>query len=385
MSAGIACAVPAPYPVTINSRAQTAPPVVVYRGNESVYRLSFTDGDVASVIAAGEIPFMSWATNNAAAVNSTSSYAVVAGTTGVVDFTFSPASVNFTPGAYIYEAGVKSVTGNNRVYRQGKFQIYGSPVGSGVAAVTWATNMNWASFTWQNLPVWLLASNTNGWQVGAHSAWITNETDAIALAALATNKVVRWYEPIPEPHNWAEWDGMTNIVIYREAVSGTNFVVTLSENFADITISPTKPEWDTYVFPFVWSETWTGTMSSDDPAQLVLTGIDSALWTGTASSYPVNLLPANAGAQGTATVSIASFVYSTNVEYRYYLPTNAIPPELTNLDQLQGWLNNLYAGKGDFTNHTSTASIHVPIFIGTTNALPLLANRTNGVLYVEIP
>jgi len=34
---------------------------------------------------------------------------------------------------------------------------------------------------------------------------------------------------------------------------------------------------------------------------------------------------------------------------------------------------------------TVNGTTYVPIIIGTTNALPLIANRTNGVLYVEIP
>ena len=34
-------AAPAPYPLTINSRSQTAPPVTAYRGNEMTYQSFF--------------------------------------------------------------------------------------------------------------------------------------------------------------------------------------------------------------------------------------------------------------------------------------------------------------------------------------------------------
>lgn len=310
MSAGIACAVPAPYPVTINSRAQTAPPIVVYRGNESVYRLSFTDGDIASTISAGEVPFMAWATNNSAAVNSTSSYAIVSGSTGVVDFTFSPESVNFAPGAYIYETGVKSVTGNNRVYRQGKFQIYGSPVGSGVASVTWTTNLNWAAFTWQNLPVWLLASNTNGWQVGAHSAWLTNETDAIALDALATNQVIRLHDSQTATKFQTVENGTGTVWLVSPA---TNYTVTLSADFIE-TVTSTRPAWTNHVWPFA-DGGWVGVDAGVDPASLDY-GVGPSAWRAEeGATYPFVLSPVQ-NAQGTAVVS--QLVYSvTNVLSTY--------------------------------------------------------------------
>lgn len=356
MAASIVCAGPAPYPLTVNSRAQTAPPVIAYAGNETVYRVSYTDGDTASAISAGEIPFMAWATNNAAAVNSTSSYAIVAGTTGVVDFTFSPAAVNFAAGRYIYETGVKASNGNNRVYRQGTFQIYGSPVGSGVASVTWTTNMNWAAINWQNLPTWLSTpavtpAQTSGWVTASHAGFITtNDAESIVFNALFTNRVTRWYDPELSTR-WAEWDGGTNIVIYKAEVSGTNFVVTFSSDFEETTTHNTLI--GPWPFPFVLNDWFGEGWSEGLPASI---GYNSgvAQWIGTIDppEYPIFLIPAK-NAQGTATVSIASFNLTTNVEWRYVLPTNAIPPELANLDNLQGWLNNLYAGKTAFDGHVT--------------------------------
>lgn len=224
-----ASAAPAPYPLTVNSRAQTAPPVLVYRANEAVFRVTFTDGDTASDLT-GCTPFMSWATNAAALVNSTSSVSVVGLSTGLVDFTFSPSSVNYAAGRYVYEVGVLTSGGLPRVFRQGTFTIYDSPVGAGAGAIAWSTNVTWSSVAWIGLPdvtingvvgniktsvvytvtadsaqtavvvtgvqsnliaTALQPADTNGWTVSAHEAWLTEETDAIALAALSTNVTKR--------------------------------------------------------------------------------------------------------------------------------------------------------------------------------------------------
>jgi len=296
MAASIACAGPAPYPLTVNSRAQTAPPVIAYAGNETVYRVSYTDGDTASAIVAGEIPFFAWATNNSAAVNSTSSYAIVAGTTGTVDFTFSPASVNFAPGRYIYETGVKASNGNNRVYRQGTFQIYGSPIGSGVGSVTWTTIMNWAAINWQNLPTWLSTpavtpAQTSGWVTASHAGFLTNETDAAALNALATNRITRWYDP-EDPNRFGQLEGGTNIVIYKAVVSGTNFTVELSADFLDTTYLPDRPAWTNNVFPFGEQGLWYGRI---DGGSARINGLDGGQWAGSSASFPSLVIPEEIG------------------------------------------------------------------------------------------
>lgn len=140
--ATVAAAAPAPYPITINSRNQTAPNVVVYQGNEMSFRASFTDGSAASDIT-GATPFMNWATNSLASGMSTSSWQVVGATTGLVDFTFSPQALNFTPGRYMYEVGLINDDVPS-VYRQGVFQINGSPQGSGADAVVFTENVDWS-------------------------------------------------------------------------------------------------------------------------------------------------------------------------------------------------------------------------------------------------
>lgn len=84
---GVSVAAPAPYPITVNSRAQTAPPLLVYQANETVVRVSFQDGATASDLT-NSTPFLNWATNATAEAISTSTYSIVSSTGGVVDFTF---------------------------------------------------------------------------------------------------------------------------------------------------------------------------------------------------------------------------------------------------------------------------------------------------------
>jgi hypothetical protein len=134
---------PAPYPITINSRAQNAPPVLVYRANGITFRASFTDGDTPSVLSSNDTPYMVWATSSLASSVATSTYSVVSLSTGIVDFAFSPAGVNYAAGRYIYEIGVKDSNDVARTYRQGIFTIQGSPTGTGAGPVTWTSNINW--------------------------------------------------------------------------------------------------------------------------------------------------------------------------------------------------------------------------------------------------
>jgi hypothetical protein len=137
-----AVAAPAPYPATINSRAQTAPPLLVFRANESRFELTFTDGPTASDIT-GQTPFLNWYPVAGSSSNSPATIESTQATNGVVVFNFSPSSVNYAPGRYFYEAGVLA-EGGARTYRQGDFLIRSSPVGTDATAVVFSsTNINW--------------------------------------------------------------------------------------------------------------------------------------------------------------------------------------------------------------------------------------------------
>lgn len=182
IASGVAYAAPAPYPLTVNSQAQTAPPLTAYRAAESVYRVTFTDAATPSDLT-NSVPWMAWSTNALASVVSTGAYSVVNSASGIVDFTFSPASLNYTPGRYVYEVGIRTSGGVPRVYRQGAFTIYGSPYSGGAAAVTWTQNADWSLIAWNNAPT--ITVNGQAGSIKTNTAWTVS-----GLSASATNGFV---------------------------------------------------------------------------------------------------------------------------------------------------------------------------------------------------
>lgn len=123
---------PAPYPVAVNSQSPVVTSLQSYQANERTFRVTYKDGTNA-VDLTGYTPRMTWATTNTATNVATSSWSYVnSSTSGVVDFTFTPASMN-TNGTFIYEVGVNGLP---FVYRQGVFTIISSPQGNGAAALT---------------------------------------------------------------------------------------------------------------------------------------------------------------------------------------------------------------------------------------------------------
>jgi hypothetical protein len=190
----VTMAAPAPYPITVNSRSQTAPPLLVYAANEAVIRASFVDGSTASDLSTNAVPFLNWATNANAQAISTSTYSVVSSTGGVVDFTFDPTALNYNPGSYIYEVGCKTTTSVVRVYRQGTFQIQGSPSGQGVAPIRWqSVTDGFAKVAWV---VTYVQSQTGFPAVAmvagdlAGSNYVAAATGTVAASVTAVNEYV---------------------------------------------------------------------------------------------------------------------------------------------------------------------------------------------------
>lgn len=144
MLALITVAAPTPYPVRVDSRVPSMPTIDNYRSAQRTFRVSFYDGINASVITT-ESPFMAWATNSLAVSMTTTTWATVAGRTGVVDFTWTASDLNHTPGRYYYEVGLAS-NGIPSVYRHGTMIINGSPFSTGASAITWTTNFYPATF-----------------------------------------------------------------------------------------------------------------------------------------------------------------------------------------------------------------------------------------------
>lgn len=221
------------------------------------------------------------------------------------------------------------------------------------------------------------AESTNGWQVGAHQAWLTNETDAAALAFAATNRVRTWSDPDDAQSWWVDND--TNRVKYTRTVSGTNFVVTLSANFEE-TLTHTRPALTNNVYPFSEGQ-WTGLLLDSLNGLLSFDSGEStyARWENiTVNQHPIFLLPVE-NAQGTATVSISSYNYITNVAAVYILTTGnvwqaisaahgAADDAVLAADLAQGDINSHL---GDSTPHAGlfapASATNAPAWIGVTN------------------
>jgi hypothetical protein len=144
--AGAALSAPTPYPITIDSQSQAVPLVELYRANARTIRATFSDGGTASVITS-QVPFFAWSTNLTSSTVVTANYEHVSGDTGKVDFSLAPADLNYTPGRYVYQAGLKTAAGNITVYRHGTLVIQGSPFATGAGTPTWTTNVNLALTT----------------------------------------------------------------------------------------------------------------------------------------------------------------------------------------------------------------------------------------------
>jgi hypothetical protein len=139
---------PAPYPVSVNSQSPVVTSLQSYQANERTFRVTFKDGTNA-VDLTGYVPAMSWATTNTATNVATSSWAYVnSSTSGIVDFTFTPAAMN-TNGTFIYEVGV---AGLPFVYRQGVFTIISSPMGNGAAALTFTNPASYVATVGSTVP-----------------------------------------------------------------------------------------------------------------------------------------------------------------------------------------------------------------------------------------
>jgi hypothetical protein len=228
-------AAPAPYPVTINSRAQTAPALLVYRANPATFRVSFTDGSDASVIT-DETPFMAWATNALATNNSPASYSVVSATNGTVDFTFSAAAVNYAAGRYVYEVGLNTGTGP-KTYRQGVFTIQASTVGASVPAVSWTNAViNWGLYGYTGT-----ASNGPVRPDGSTITASNNPDGSITLSSLAATPA--WSSVTDKPTTFPPLLTATQTVIRAassagvtiQAMNGTNALLIGPADTANVT------------------------------------------------------------------------------------------------------------------------------------------------------
>lgn len=131
-------------PVDINSQSREAAAQRVYQANKITFRVTFRDG-TNRVSIAGKTPAMWWAPSVNASGVSTSSWAIVDTNGGVVDFTFSAASLNTNGSTFVYGAGF---TDDPQTYRIGSFSILPDPsTGASVSGVVFSAGLNWDAIT----------------------------------------------------------------------------------------------------------------------------------------------------------------------------------------------------------------------------------------------
>lgn len=147
----------------------------------------------------------------------------------------------------------------------------------------------------------------------AVQSWSLSNTLISAFAE--TNRVTTWPDASDPLAFWV--DDTTNRVKYLKTVSGTNFMVTLSEDFEEL-VTHTRLAWTNNVWPFT-DGPWIGIYAG----QLLISSGFGSTWTDPGTSFPASLIP-DEGAKGTATVSIASFTYTTNIVETWNLTTGNV-------------------------------------------------------------
>lgn len=201
---------------------------------------------------------------------------------------------------------------------------------------------------------------------------LEQETDAIAIAALATNRVTRWYDS--KSGLWWQANGGTNLVSYRVSVVGRNFTVHflsggLVSMAAEYGIQSgaafpfTKTLEDLAPFVGAWDEMGHATVSmSADPVD--------ALWSSSGISFPQILLPIRY-ASGTGRVDAAE-VCATNIVGSY------------NLSDLQMMLPRQ---NGFATNLNVRGTFNIPNVTTYSNGMQFTVGRklngTNGVYWTD--
>lgn len=137
---------PTPEDVTIDIGDATAPGITVFRANDRTYRVTLTDGTNA-VDLTGTTFAMSWKQNANSTQQVVAAAVAVDLTSGIVDYTFSAADLNFKPGRYLYEVLVTDGGGSVATWNQGDFIIKPSPAASGASPISFGNTLNWNTLT----------------------------------------------------------------------------------------------------------------------------------------------------------------------------------------------------------------------------------------------
>jgi len=187
----------APYPLRVDLQSSTIAPLTVFQANQFDIRATFQNGNTPETITT-QSPFLWWypyGTTNETIV--TSSWTIVSGASGIVDFVLSPADLNFTTGVYAYQVGLDQ-SGGARVYKEGLLRIRAASGVVGAPIVFAATPVNWSLIAWTGLPDWIedaigagiWTRQSNDWyDIAGQLALIDTKLD---IAAHATSTGAIW-------------------------------------------------------------------------------------------------------------------------------------------------------------------------------------------------
>ena len=222
----------------------------------------------------------------------------------------------------------------------------------------------------------LVESETNKWRAaygwGDHAAagYLTSfaESDPLFAAWAATNRVTRWQDAA-DASVWWESNGGTNITAYRVGLSGTNFIHHV-DNFTAYFLG-------TFDVPFPTTAGGPGyTFYSyfEDGKCLARTDTDfqTIEYVSSSTEFPQTLISTVTDPEAfTQTVSIVSYVYTTNVLASYNLTTGNVWQAVAEARQSAEQAADQIAG------HLSDAAPHPGLFATASEVSGLKLGATN--------
>ena len=240
-------------------------------------------------------------------------------------------------------------------------------------------------------------AGTNGWEVGSHDGLATTGglmaavgglvgTQALDAAIAPLRVPVRWYDAA-DSNRWAEYTGGGIVREYAVTPIGWNLQVpiALTNNGVEV-LAPTNIALPGVAYPLTPGSSYGSVFAYNDESYN-LWYLRFGVWD--YANEPRWRLHIHSGENPPA---LGEFEYviepygpnetgnvylrcvTTNLlQQTYVLPTNAIPPELADLDALTAWLNSMFYTKAQ-TDAALSNRLPLASFTAYTNALPSAGN-----------
>lgn len=330
--------------------------------------------------------------------------------TGRVSAAFAPSN-DVGASAYTWFIGVTHTNSSLSYRASGRLVIRASPGAVPNAIPLPVQLIDFSTVTPLNAP-WLLSSfwisgsnalaaalqaaSTNlSARIDAVSSSVSNLSDSVSLSVFdLSNSVAAAYSfaltnqvkiiwDSDAPGIWWEVRGGTNVTTKSRTVSGTNFTVTLSADFEE-TVTHTRPTWTNNVWPFV-DGIFEG-MQTEGLATITTPG--GALWNAflpEPAAYPFDLTVFTVESHGSATVSISSYIYTTNIISSCNLVTGNVWQAVATVSQEanDAW-EKAGDAQSDINGHAPAGTISAPhLLLGDRamiDAVPGKVNANGGTL-----